>query len=395
MCKIRYLLIYSIEEIYSAFIIDMTNTVNSFSEIDTYQQKEDIDNSEENEGLEVTDRDEIIVEEKNMKEEHKEKLYYFIIMKTDKDVYIVSVNPLSWEVRVVKKIDTFVKRMEDNRIDRHAVDVKDNMFTQVNWEDDPCTMYWENLETKEEGKFLFDGKIGAYGMVDGGVVVMYGDYGNQYIAKLGYDGSRVVQKLEKNPSQSSEIANRIFEDNEHYIYLNYIDIFTMDKNLKNQNLSYFLRPHQEKYSARYIGFKDGDFYCYGREKYNYAKYSIAEGLIDDYRMNDCNFLQNDFKNAPKVPYKEISTLNYMLHYHGIFTNDGKSLICDFKCNYALNTSVSVRQPVGIYDKDIFIGVANGEGYKDYREPDEVIVKIDMRSERVPVVLQVNIPEEYV
>lgn len=136
------------------------------------------------------------------------------------------------------------------------------------------------------------------------------------------------------------------------------------------------------------GFDEGDFYCYRWKQIStgllsfgnqYDKFTESKGVKTSISgFSSCY----DISLHQMYPLEGITTKNYLLFQRKICRRKDLSVVCTFNRHLDINNN-NGGSIVGIYDKDIFIGVCENK----YKE--DVLMKIDFRKENTPVILPID------
>lgn len=382
----------SIDDIYQGFIEEKRNVISSFEIIEAKRiEKEDLKNVEEEKLTEIEEEKKCEAKYSQNDDNYNGSKEYFLITKKGKN-YIVSVNPLNWNVNVVKAIEYYGDFFE----------IKENIAIWIN-SSDQCRLYWENLETREKGSLLTDGEIVVCSIVQDKLVLVYGERDNQYIVVYRSDGSRTEKKL-KNTWTVSLDKSKILESHGRYYYACGWNIYSIDVTLENEQVNFSLRNFTSGGNTNYnvIGTDDDGFYCYlEQENFTHSGLIFQKTTVTTVRNKKYTEIKGDIEYTDYIalqpqynrgfvssyPIEEITTSNYKLYKNFIFSKEGNE-ICRF--DREDDDIKGFGQVKGFYDQDVFLGVTNcGDKY----DQDEQLIKIDLRTERKPVIISIEIPDE--
>lgn len=314
--------------------------------------------------------------------ENKSEKYYFLLQG-----YIVSVDIKSWKVEIIKKIHHFQEdiisaKAGDKWVNRWCI--KNNIFVYTMLTaSENFTLYnekeifWENLETGEKKRLLADENVTNILIRKSDVCIVT----TKDIILWKKDGT--VYKKEWNWRRA------MFVEAGDYIYA--IDnrwVYKIDCNLNSQKIwdSYEVsEPTQFKMGA--VEYINGKLSWYRYPKYphrfpggswNCWKYTEDKS---SYSTDFTGFYPWELDWTSTAILLGISTPNYRLLHNEIWSMDNIHKICKFSRD--INGETHQGQVIAIPEKDIFIGVSKGG---------ENLIKIDLRSEREPVILPVQYPE---
>lgn len=373
----------SIMEIYQGFIEEKLNIISSFEMMEVKSERIE---GQDTEILKVVEeKGEVINDEKQLEENaYKGGKKYFLVR--NEKYYIVSINPANWKIDVVK---IFAEEI-DFKVNFY--EIKDSVMVWVNYSD-RCTLYWENFETKESGTILTDGPIDMCSILKDKLLLIYG-LERTTIAIYKSDGSKIEKICNL---WSSSRGDRIFESHGRYFYPHVQYISSIDETLENEQ-EYEIPRSEEYVNCDVAGVDENGFYCYtvqttytrvGRilpktitTTVRNQKYTEAKGCVEYTDYVALRSQYNSFENHHPI-IEEISTKNYRLYKDYIFSKKG-DVICKFDRVY--HSWQNYGQVIGLYDEDIFFGITED----DFKE---AIIKIDLRTERKPVIMPIEIPEE--
>lgn len=384
----------SIMEIYQGFVEEKINIISSFEIVEIESEKTENQDAGQ---VNILEEKEKIVNNENRVEEITDykggKKYFLIRDSRDRDYYIVSINPINWKIDIVKlfaKSDCIIEPYE----------IKDNIMVWVN-RLDQCKLYWENFETKESGTLLTDGPIRMCSILKDKLLLIYGIAGageRETIAIYKSDGSKIEKKL--NHIWSPTRDSRIFESHGRYYYPQVQYIRSIDETLEDEQ--FYEIPLTEQYVRCDVAGVDEDgFFCYAAQttttrmrgilpRYKTTtvrnqKYVEAKGSVEYTGDIALQPQYNSFKNNNDL-IEEVRTKNYRLYKDYIFSKKG-DVVCKFR-----RADLSVQgygQVIGLYDEDIFLGMTTTTDISS----EEAIIKIDLRTERTPVIIPIEIPAE--
>ena len=333
-------------------------------------------------------------EKSNDFEEEKKK--YFFIFSRKGTFYIVSVDIRDWSTQVVKKLSDY------NHIGT-LFDIKKNIFARVDFHKQKI-IKWENLETKEVGKFFTNSDIEKILIVKSGIIATTSDQ----IILFKYDGG----KIEKNISTYADIL--LEEDEKIYSIsesLGYFYVFSPTLEVLKQKQYNF--PYE--YRNIITDYENGklSWYLCKQEVHIFSSYSYywkkyTEDAINDISYNSSVSLSGKYSYEIRNSIRGIRTKNFKLLQKKIYTVDEKYEVCCF--DRKLGGKSGAGQVVGVFDEDIFIGIAihpnrqyGDRIAKTLSKSDlgnagvdehfgDAIIKIDLKNEREPVILPVDFSE---
>lgn len=332
-----------------------------------------------------------MLSEKMDKEETKREQdkYYFMLKKKNKGV-IVSVDISTWDIKIVKTV-LGTSPMPMNQWHIGKWQIKNHIFawTQeklkglIKKESDGF-LYWEDLETGDQRKISIDFKIQSLLIADNEIIVIpqYYDRGDEIIG-YGFDGSIRKKHIDYWG------GGWLLEGEDKFYGISSQRICCIDKDFENQkelwNIESNITANMSMVAA---GFDESDFYCYRWKQIStgllsfgnqYDKYTESKGVKTSIsEFSSCY----DISLQDMYPLEGITTKNYQLFQRKICRRKDLSVVCTFNRCLDLNNN-NGGSIVGIYDKDIIIGVCEDK----YRE--DVLMKIDLRKESTPVILPLD------
>ena len=284
--------------------------------------------------------------------------YYFLMQREIGGILeydIVSVNINTWEVEPIKKAKYSNLFQLKGNIYAHV----DNMYDKY--------VIWENLENGKKGKFRADSAIEDVLIMEDGIaamtgksIIMFPFQGEQICIKCDFIGYAKKLKM----IEGRDAFYVISVDGDHS------KIWKVEKD----------RPYW-KVIFNYRGLEIVLAECEDNELIWYVEDSIGWGRNKYSERNLPGFEEglNEDIGQEYGCIEGISTKNYELLYRTIYRKEDRKEICKFDRYMRYGNQVTDRHVVGIYEKDIFVGV--GMGGKD-------IIKIDLRDEKEPIILPV-------
>lgn len=330
--------------------------------------------------------------EKNNNLETEQNKYYFLFSRKE-NFYIVSVDIRDWSTQVVKKLSNY----------QHIgtlFDIKKNIFAKVDF-DNRKTIEWENLETNQSVKFFTNSDIKKILLVENGIIALTSDQ----IILFKYDGS----KIEKNISTYADVL--LEEDEKIYSISEGLgDFYVFSPTLEVLKQKQYNFPYE--YRNIITDYENGklSWYLCKEEVHIFSSYSYywkkyTESTINEISYNSNMSLSGKYSYAIRNCICGIRTKNYKLLQKKIYTADEKYEVCYF--DRKLGEKSGAGQVVGIFDKDIFIGIGihpnkyYGDSYANLLSESDLeiggidehfgdaIIKIDLNNEREPVILPVD------
>lgn len=315
--------------------------------------------------------------------------YYFMLQKKTKGV-IVSVDINTWNVKVVKTVPG-TSILSANQWHIGKWQIKNHFFAWtlerpknlIDTESDGF-LYWENLETGDQVKISIDFKIQSLLLTDNEIIVIpqYYDRGDEIIG-YGFDGSTRKKHIDH------WSGDWLLEGKNKFYGISSTTICCIDKDFENQRELWDIGSNiTTKVSMIAAGIEADDFYCYRRREVStgllsfgdrYDRYIEGKGVetsISGFSSCYDNSLRSMY------PLEGITTKNYQLFQRKICRRNNFSTICTFNRHLDINNN-NGGSVVGIYDKDIIIGVCEDK----YRE--DILMKIDLRKEKTPVALPIE------
>lgn len=334
--------------------------------------------------------------ESSENESDLQKKYYFLFSRKEK-YYIVSVDIDNWSTQVVEEV-------KDYNYIGTLFQIKKNIFARVDF-NDRKTIKWENLETKEHGEFFTNEDIKKLLVIEYGIVAATSDQ----MILFKYDGTSIEKDIETYADLLIEEERKIYSISRS---LGYFYVFSEDLEILKEMKYDF--PYD--YDCIVTDYEDGKLSWYlckeevhilDSNSYYWKKYTEDNtesgvfyngvvGLSGKYAKEICNDICG------------VRTKNYKLLQRKIYTMDEKYEICDFERK--LGKKSGAGQVVGIFDKDIFIGITKsldvneGENMAQVLSRSDLgilgtdlhygdaILKIDLNNERKPIILPVNISD---
>lgn len=311
-----------------------------------------------------------------------ENNYYFLLDRNENGI-IVLVNINDWSVRTVKKIPEFFSL--DMRPQYNKWQIKGKIFA---WETGEV-LYWQDLETGKEGEKSFRGEsIRAFRICQNGIFVCLD---NAFIY-IGFDETTRETTSKFNMFREPNLL--LLEGEEKIYVVGSMETWSIDKKFQNQERVYKL--DEDSYPGINIidtGIEKGKFYYDCFEKIRIGNYRIADCYRKISENNECNQMivdnprpicsdENDFRNI----MEGVVTKKYRLLGQKIYTRDGRFGRCIFPIKIDYDNH---GQVVGIYDKDIFIGVGEKSCDMGKSSWEENIIKIDLNNDDQPVFLPIG------
>ena len=327
------------------------------------------------------------VDKKETKREQDK--YYFMLQRGDKG-FIVSVDINTWSAKVVKNIPG-TNIISANQWHIGKWQIKNHIFAWtlernknfVQTESDGF-LYWENLETGDQVKISIDFKIQSLLITDNEIIVIpeYYDRGDEIIG-YGFDGSIRKKQIDYWG------GDWLLEGEDKFYGISSQSICCIDKKFENQKKLWDIGSNiTANMSMVAAGFDEGDFYCYRWKQIStgllsfgnqYDKFTESKGVKTSISgFSSCY----DISLHQMYPLEGITTKNYLLFQRKICRRNDLSVVCTFNRHLDINNN-NGGSIVGIYDKDIFIGVCENK----YKE--DVLMKIDFRKENTPVILLID------
>lgn len=301
--------------------------------------------------------------------------YYFLIQDN-----IVSVNIKSWNVELAKKVFPVVNNVlfdfaGSGETIRHWY-IKNNIFVYtLNTKEKE--VFWENLDTGEQRKFLTDENVNNILIRKSDVCIMT----RTDIILWKNDGT-VLKKENACP-------NDLLIEADDYIYaITDSSIYKIDGDLNKQKIWSTSSGSSESRidAVEYFNGKLSWYQYYGSSgvtgsyhKYTEGEFGYSTDAVGIYAPSLSNLLAGSLNG--REPLVGAFTKNYRLLQNEIWSIDNKHKICDF--NRDITKKTHEGQVIAIPDKDIFIGIGKDE---------ENLIKIDLCNERQPVVV-LEIPKE--
>ena len=327
------------------------------------------------------------VDKKEMKREQDK--YYFMLQRGDKG-FIVSVDINTWSAKVVKNIPG-TNIISANQWHIGKWQIKNHIFVWtlernknfVQTESDGF-LYWENLETGDQVKISIDFKIQSLLITDNEIIVIpqYYDRGDEIIG-YGFDGSIRKKQIDYWG------GDWLLEGKDKFYGISSQSICCIAKNFENQKELWDIESHvTANMSMVAAGFDEDDFYCYQWKKVStgllsfgnrYDRFTEGKGVETSISgFSSCY----DISLQTMYPLEGITTKNYQLFQRKICRRNDFSTICTFNRHLDINNN-NGGSVVGIYNKDIIIGVCEDK----YRE--DILMKIDLSKEKRPVALPIE------
>lgn len=310
--------------------------------------------------------------------------YYFFIRKKE-GAFIVRVNRDTWKVEIVEKIIDY----ED---EYNRYDIRGNIFVRTygGGEDGQKTLYWKNIETKERKKLLTDKTIEYLMILESGVLIVMDK------ELLIWNGENIIAR-KKLGGWSSYRSLVIETEHEIYIYNGY-SIYSIDKELKNELKNHIvIRPTTsglvtQHYCIQELGVDEGNIFGFG----SYERYGSGFLDVDKYYVDSAlklhtgvekQFLfRRTIRNRIRfrsTPFRDFTTKNYGLLGTEIYSREQMESEAGWRREEPVcifSRSLPRKQVIAEYDKDTFIALSE----------DDDIIKIDLKNEREPVVLPVEV-----
>lgn len=327
------------------------------------------------------------VDKKETKREQDK--YYFMLQRGNKG-FIVSVDINTWSAKVVKNIPG-TNIISANQWHIGKWQIKNHIFVWtlernknfVQTESDGF-LYWENLETGDQVKISIDFKIQSLLITDNEIIVIpeYYDRGDEIIG-YGFDGSIRKKQIDYWG------GDWLLEGKDKFYGISSQSICCIDKNFENQKILWDIGSNiTAKMRMIAAGFDEDDFYCYRWKQVStgllsfgnrYDRFAEEKGVETSIPgFSSCY----DISLRSPYPLEGIITKNYQLFQRKICRRNDSSVVGTFNRHLDINNN-NGGSVVGIYDKDIIIGVCEDK----YRE--DILMKIDLRNEKVPVKLAIE------
>lgn len=315
--------------------------------------------------------------------------YYFMLQKGDKGV-IVLVDINTWSVKVVKNVPG-TSIISANQWNIGKWQIKNQFFAWtlerpkdlIRTESDGF-LYWENLETGDQVKISIDFKIQSLLITDNEIIVLAECYDGGYqIIGYGFDGSTRKKHI------NYWGGEWLLEGENKFYGISSQRICCIDKNFEHQKDLWDIGSHiTADMSMVAAGFDEEAFYCYRWKQVStgllslgdrYDRFTEGKGVetsISGFSSCYDNSLRSMY------PLEGITTKNYQLFQRKVCRRNDLSAVCTFNRHLDINNN-NGGSVVGIYDKDIIIGVCEDK----YRE--DILMKIDLRKEKTPVALPIE------
>ncbi len=318
--------------------------------------------------------------------ENKSEKYYFLLQG-----YIVSVDIKSWKVEIVKKIhhfqeNIFSAKAGDKWVNRWCI--KNNIFvyTMVTAGEDIRSynekeVFWENLETGEQKRLLTDENVTNILIRKSDVCIVT----TTDIILWKKDGTVYKKEWHRRRNLFFEENDLLVEAEDCIYVIDDNSVYKIDCDLNSQEIwNHYNGSEASLFKMGAVEFVNGKLSWYGYQE-NVHLFSDSSWSIRKYIEGESSY---SIDSTGFYPWKldagillGVSTLNYRLLQNEIWSMDNKHKICEF--NRDISKETHQGQVIAISEKDIFIGVSKGG---------ENLIKIDLRSERVPVILPVQYPE---
>lgn len=322
--------------------------------------------------IEMLQKGQITESNQEAETDKQREKYYFLIQDN-----IVSVDIKSWNVELVKEFfpvkdnGLFSLLGSGERIGHWCI--KNNIFVYTLDTKDK-EVFWENLDTGEQRKFLTDEDVNNILIRKSDVCIMT----RTDIILWKNDGT-VLKKENACP-------NDLLIEADDYIYaITDSSIYKIDGDLNKQKI--WSAPSKSSESridaVEYFNGKLSWYQYPGSSGVTESYHKYTEGELgyatDSVGIYSRSSIRLDTLFDRREPLVGAFTKNYRLLQNEIWSIDNKHKICDF--NRDITKITHGGQVIAIPDKDIFIGISE----------DRNLIKIDLRNERQPVVLE--IPKE--
>lgn len=316
--------------------------------------------------------------------------YYFMLQKGEKGL-VVSVDINTWNVKVVKTVPGESSLYENQEWRIGKWQIKNQFFAwtlerpkdSIRMESDGF-LYWENLETGDQVKISIDFKIQSLLITDNEIIVIpeYYDRGDEIIG-YGFDGSIRKKHIDHWG------GDWLLEGKNKFYGVGSMTICCIDKDFENQKELWDIGSNiTAKMRMIAAGFDEDDFYCYRWKQVStgllsfgnrYDRFAEEKGVETSIPgFSSCY----DISLRSPYPLEGIITKNYQLFQRKICRRNDSSVVGTFNRHLDINNN-NGGSVVGIYDKDIIIGVCEDK----YRE--DILMKIDLRNEKVPVKMAIE------
>lgn len=323
--------------------------------------------------------------QENEQEKDTRETYYFGLMTRfgetafgGKTLHIVSVNINTWETKIVKSFEDFVF-MPTRRAGAYKWKIRNHILGWIISESEgkgnlsgflrgsTKIFCWENLETGEQKKFLSDVDIKDFLIREDNIYLFTEDE----VVVLGLDGEVIKREAITyigNPNLIFEADNQIYIVGSNSIYkLN--NEFNVKKIADPDGLWSIKAVEFWKGKLTWYEVKE-DTHLFSDNTWSYHRRREGEASYGSESTGVYGSISGISKG--------IFTQNYRLLQQEIRTMDNKHKICTF--NRQLSEWREQDQTIGIAERDIFIGVTE----------DNKIIKVDLKNERQPVVLPVEL-----
>ncbi len=337
----------------------------------------------------------------------KDEKYYFMLRK-ERERFIVSVDIKSMETNVEESL---------GEVDFEAFDIGHGIFAYVKPRSKK-TIYWKNLITGESDKFLLDGDIRKILVMENGILAI----GNRHTMMCCFNG-----EIEETAIEGGYWED-VIESESKIFLVDRDEIRVLDKSLEDEPEQVYdvydsasdnedgLVTDSSQIQA--VGVYDDELfgYCsyerYGSGLFNTNKY--REKSDEFSTAGEESFIKGDYDCRDEngdIISRSMVTKNYILIDKNIYSkkeleeethrtlasvlaSSYSGIVCEFP------RILESKQIVGIYDKDIFLGVVHlGDYDEEYGDCDDeyrdetAVIKVDLQSEREPVILPVKYPEK--
>ena len=287
------------------------------------------------------------------KNEDEREKYYFLLKNTLWEEYcIASVNINTWETEWVKSVGIMPALFR----------IKGAVYAYVL----EHYLVWENLVTGKKETFQVDGSIEDILIADNGIVTLT----ERFFVLFPYQGGKIQLEY---PYIGEPIRRKMLIEGKNAIYAIFSfgyssAVWKIEKESFHENVIWNSTRHLAA-----VEYADEDLIWYVDEySRGYRKYS--EKSLPGYKRGD----RLPFYVDDDYIIEIVSTKNYELWQTQIFGIKYKGMV--YGLSLQKGNKGTYGQVIGIYEKDIFVGV---------REGGQDLIKIDLRAEKEPVILSVH------
>ena len=328
----------------------------------------------------------------------KDEKYYFMLRK-DRERFIVSVDIKNMETNVEEAL---------GEVDFEAFNIGHGIFAYIKPRSKK-TIYWKNFITGESDKFLLDGDIRKILVMENGILAI----GNRHTMMCCFNG-----EIEETAIEGGYWED-VIESESKIFLVDRDEIRVLDKSLEDEPEQVYdvydsasdnedgLVTDSSQIQA--VGVYDDELFGYS----SYERYGSGLFNTNKYReksdefstAGEESFIKGDYDCRDEngdIISRSMVTKNYILIDKNIYskkeleeeTSGYSGIVCEFP------RILESKQIVGIYDKDIFLGVVHlGDYDEEYGDCDDeyrdetAVIKVDLQSEREPVILPVKYHEK--